>query len=120
MKASTFVLGIIAGSAAAAVTVLYSTPQSGKELRSSVKSASSDLKYKLQDVKVKLADMKHSVKHLANEAKEYIPQTVDGVKESIEKWQMSTASNQVRLEKEILAIQNSLEELEKSIAAQNR
>ena len=32
MKASTFFLGLAAGSVAAAVTVLYSTPQSGNEL----------------------------------------------------------------------------------------
>ncbi len=54
MKASTFFLGVATGSVAAAVTVLYSTPQSGNELRTSVKSASADMKEKFKDVKVKV------------------------------------------------------------------
>ena len=52
MKASTFFLGLATGTVAAAITVLYSTPKSGSELRTTVKSASTDLKEMFNDVKV--------------------------------------------------------------------
>nr|WP_316046158.1 YtxH domain-containing protein [Planococcus glaciei] len=53
MKASTFFIGLATGLAAGAAATLFSTPQSGKELRSSVKTASTDWKEKLSDVKRK-------------------------------------------------------------------
>ena len=59
MKASTFLAGLLAGSVTAAVTVLFSTPQTGSEIRSSVKSASTDMKHKLHDVKGKIAELKN-------------------------------------------------------------
>lgn len=38
MKASTFLLGLATGVLGSAVAVLLTTPQSGKELRSSIKA----------------------------------------------------------------------------------
>ncbi len=120
MKASTFFTGLVAGSVAAAVTVLYSTPQSGSQLRTSVKDASSDMKFLLKDVKVKVDDLKKSISRLTKEAKETVPPTIDGIKGSVEQWQHSTESNRERMEKEIAAIQTALEELERNIATQQR
>jgi gas vesicle protein len=116
MKASTFFIGLAAGSVAAAITVLYSTPQSGSQLRTSVKDASSEMKGLFKDVKVKVDDLKESISHLAKEAKETVPTTIDGIKGSVEQWQQSTESNRERMEKEIAAIQTALEELERNIA----
>lgn len=120
MKASTFLIGLATGSIAAAITVLYSTPQSGSELRTSVKSASTDMKAKFKDVKNKVADLKESVSHLTKEAKLTVPATIDDMKGSIEEWQQLTEPNKARLETEIAAIQTALEELEKTIAAQQK
>jgi gas vesicle protein len=120
MKASTFFIGLATGSIAAAITVLYSTPQSGSQLRTSVKSASNDLKGIFKDLKVKVEDLKESISHLTKEAKETVPTAIDGIKGSVEKWQQSTESNKERMEKEITAIQTALEELEQTIAAQQK
>ena len=120
MKASTFFIGLVAGSVAAAVTVLYSTPQSGSQLRTSVKDASSDMKFLFKDVKVKVDDLKESISHLTKEAKETVPTAIDGIKDSVEEWQQSTESNRERMEKEIAAIQTALEELERNIATQQK
>jgi gas vesicle protein len=120
MKVSTFFLGLAAGSVAAAVTVLFSTPQSGNELRTSVKSASADMKEKFKDVKVRVDRLKESVSHLTKEAKETVPVAIEGIKDSVEKWQQSTEPNKDRLENEIAAIQTALEELEQTIAAQQK
>ncbi|KXH79293.1 YtxH domain-containing protein [Sporosarcina sp. HYO08] len=120
MKASTFFLGLAAGSIAAAVTVLYSTPQSGSELRTTVKNASTDMKDKLKEVNVKFDDLKESISHLTKEAKETIPSAIGGIKDSIGKWQQSTEPNKVSLEQEIEAIQAALEELEQSITVHQK
>ena len=120
MKASTFFTGLAAGSVAAAVTVLYSTPQSGRQLRTSVKSASSDMKEVFKDLKVKVADLKESISHLKKEAQVTVPSAIEGIKDSVEKWQQSTEPNRERMEKEIAAIQTALEELEQTIAAQQK
>jgi gas vesicle protein len=120
MKTSTFLLGVAAGSIAAAVTVLFSTPQSGNELRSSVKNASVDMKEKFKDVKVKIDSLKESVSHLTKEAKETVPAAIEGIKHSVDKWQQATEPNKDRLENEIAAIQKALEELEQTIATQQK
>ena len=83
MKASTFFLGLVAGSVAAAVTVLFSTPQSGNELRKTIKNASTDMKDKFNDVKVCVDDLKESISHLTQETKESIPVAIEGIKGSV-------------------------------------
>lgn len=120
MKASTFFLGIVTGTAAAAITVLYSTPKSGVELRTTVRDYSSDLKEMCSDVKEKIIKLNGSVLKLSKEAKETIPGAVDGLKQSFDKWQQTTEPNKNRLEIELSAIQEALETLEQSIAAQQK
>ena len=116
MKASTFFLGLTTGLVAGAATTLFSTPQSGKELRTSMKTTSSDWKEKLADVKEKIDKLKESVSELTTEAKEQLPETMDELKKSLEKWQQETAPAKEHLQLEILAIQNSMEALEKAIS----
>ena len=57
---------------------------------------------------------------MTKEAKELVPEAVGGIKGSIEQWQLSTENNRLKLEKELSAIQNSLAELEQSIADQQK
>lgn len=120
MKASTFFIGLATGTVAAAITVLYSTPKSGSELRTSVKNASTDLKESFNDVKEKVNKLNGSVANLAKEAKDTVPDAVNGLKQSFEKWQEVTEPNKKRLEKELSAIQDALDSLEKSIIAQQK
>jgi len=120
MKASTFFLGIATGTVAAAITVLYSTPKSGSEIRTTVKDASTDLLEMCDDVKVKIIKLKGSISKLTKEAKETIPEAVDGFKQSFDKWQQTTEPNKNRLEQELSAIQDALESLEQTIAAQQK
>lgn len=120
MRASTFFLGLVAGSVAAAVTVLYSAPQPGVELQKTFKNAATNMKDKFKDVKGCVADLKDSISHLTQEAKEAIPVAIDGIKGSVEQWQQATEPNKQRMEKEIVAIQKALEELEQSLVAQQK
>ena len=60
-------------------------------------------------------NLKESVSHLKKEVKESVPAAVEGIKDSVEKWQQSTEPNKDRLENEIAAIQAALEKLEQTI-----
>jgi gas vesicle protein len=116
MKASTFFVGLVTGVIAGSAAVLFSTPQSGSELRSNVKTVSSDWKEKLSEVKFEISDLKQSIAGLTKEAKTEIPQTIEELKRSVQKWQMETAPMQENLQNEIASIQMAIEELEKSLA----
>jgi gas vesicle protein len=116
MKASTFFIGLVTGVVAGSAAALFSTPQSGSELRSNVKTASSDWKEKLSEVKFQISDLKQSIARLSKEAKTEIPQTIDELKQSVQLWQNQTGPIQENLQNEISSIQMAMEELEKSIA----
>lgn len=116
MKASTFFIGLVTGVVAGSAAALFSTPQSGSELRSNVKTASSDWKDKLSEVKFQISDLKQSIAHLTKEAKTDVPQTIDELKQSVQLWQNQTGPIQENLQNEISSIQMAMEELEKSIA----
>ena len=116
MKASTFFIGLVTGVVAGSAAALFSTPQSGSELRSNVKTASSDWKEKLSEVKFQISDLKQSIARLSKETKTEIPQTIDELKQSVQLWQNQTGPIQENLQNEISSLQLAMEELEKSIA----
>jgi len=116
MKEANFFIGLATGLAAGAAATLFSAPQSGEELRTSVKTASTDWKEKLADVKVQVNQLKESINTLKLEAKAQVPPAVDGMKQSLAKWQEETGPAKEHLQLEILAIQNAIEELQKSIS----
>ena len=116
MKASTFFIGLVTGVVAGSAAALFSTPQSGSELRTNVKTASSDWKDKLSEVKFQISDLKQSIARLTKEAKTEVPQTIDELKQSVQMWQNQTGPIQENLQNEISSIQMAMEELEKSIA----
>ncbi|QFG00114.1 YtxH domain-containing protein [Psychrobacillus glaciei] len=115
MKTTHFLFGITTGVIVGATTVLLSTPQSGGELRSSLKSTSIDMKDKLSDVKSHIQSLKNSISLLSKESKEVVPATIDDLKISIAQWKSETAPIQQQLQSEINSIQQALEELEKTL-----
>ena len=116
MKASRFFLGLATGLAAGAATALFSAPQSGQELRTTMKSSSSEWKEYLNELKEKVNGLKESINHLTEEAKAQLPDAVDGLKASLETWTESTAPAKEHLQLEIMAIQNAIEELQNTIS----
>ena len=116
MKASTFFLGLATGLAAGAATALFSAPQSGQELRTTMKSSSSEWKEYLNELKVKVNGLKESINHLTEEAKSQLPEAVDGLKSSLETWTESTGPAKEHLQLEIMAIQNAIEELQNTLS----
>ncbi|WP_075619900.1 YtxH domain-containing protein [Paenisporosarcina indica] len=120
MKASTFFVGLVTGVIAGSAAVLFSTPQSGSDLRSNVKTVSTDWKEKLSEVKFQISDLKQSIAGLSKEAKTEIPQTIEELKESVQAWQSESAPIQENLQNEIASILMAMEELEKSLVKQSK
>ncbi|HLR10330.1 MAG TPA: hypothetical protein VK120_03010 [Sporosarcina sp.] len=115
MKASTFFVGLATGAIAAAVTVLYSTPKSGSDMRSTVKT---DWQEAVQDLSRQLNKLKGSFAKFADEAEEHVPDAVDYVKDSFEHLQDVPKATRKKLERELADIQKSLAKLEQSIVTE--
>lgn len=117
MKTSTFLLGLTTGAVAAAVTVLYSTPKSGSELRHSVKTSSANWNEKLYALKEKISSLKGS---LTNLSQEQLPVAVDYVRKSVNQLKETADPTKKRFEEELIAIQESLDRLEQSILSNSK
>lgn len=118
MKGSTLLRGILLGSVTAAVTVLLTTPQSGDQLRRNVRRKMDTFELTMDDLKQKVEEVKFSIQHLTNEAKATLPQTIEGLKQSILGFQRETEPNRTKLTSEIESIQRSLDQLEEQLAKQ--
>ncbi len=116
-RTSAFFVGILTGTVAAATAVVFTTPQSGAHLRRAVQETAQDFKMKMEDVSVRLLEVKVAMQHLTDEAKTVLPETFESLKQSVDKWQNDTSSNQERLETELASIQEALEDLEHQLAA---
>lgn len=117
MKASTFFLGLTTGAIAGAVTVLYSTPKSGSEIRSTV---SADWKENFQELKTKINQLKGSVAYLSKEATNQIPDAVDYVKQSVGTLKSVKSPANEKLQKELESIQETLNQLEYTILSNQK
>lgn len=117
MKTSTFLLGLTTGAIAAAVTVLYSTPKSGSELRHSVKTSSANWNEKLAALRNKMSSLRGS---LSNLSQEQLPVAVDYVKKSVNQLKETADPSKKRFEEELVAIQESLDRLEESILTNSK
>ena len=120
MKISQLFYGIAIGALTGASAVLLSTPKSGNDLRSSIKTTSSVYKEKLLDAKSHLKELNASISDLTKEIKEVIPSTVNEMKTSVQQFQRETAPLQQNLQAEILSIQTAIESLEQKLPKKNQ
>lgn len=116
MKAKPFLIGLTAGIVGGTIAVLFSTPQSGQQFRSNLKTNTDSTKEKLQDVKLQVNNVKQSVNTLTNEAKNNIPQIINDLKQSINTFSKEIEPTKNNLQQEIEALQNSISVIEKNIA----
>lgn len=116
MKAKPFLIGLTAGIVGGTVAVIFSTPQSGQQLRSNLRLNADCTKEKLQDVKLQASNVKHSMNTFTNEAKNNIPQIINDLKQSINSFSIEIEPTKINLQQEIEALQNSISEIEQNIA----
>lgn len=116
MKAKPFLIGLATGIIGGTVAVLFSTPQSGQQLRSTLKQNADQTKGMLLDVKQQVGTVKYSVNTLTNEVKNNIPQIINDLKQTITTFTEEIEPNKNNLQQELDALQNSISEIEKNIA----
>ncbi|MGX1265040.1 gas vesicle protein [Rossellomorea marisflavi] len=115
MKVKSLMYGLIVGGIVAGAGSLLSAPSSGKELRGKLKDKQNDWKLTLEDLKERANELKASIGTLSQESKETVLQLSKDLQASIKEWQISTAPNNERLQKEIETVRQTIEDLEKSI-----
>ncbi len=116
MKAKPFLIGLTTGIVGGAIAVLFSTPQSGQQLRANLRANAEITKDKLFDVKQQVDTVKQSVSSLTNEVKNNIPQIINDLKQTISTFTEEIEPSKNNLQQEIEALQNSINEIEKNVA----
>lgn len=116
LKTSTFLLGIGAGIIGGATAILFTTPQSGEQLRNNLARNGNIAKEKLSEVKNQAIEVKQSFTTFKNEAKNNIPQIVSEFKEIIVNFKEEIEPETVILKQEIENLQKSIAEIEKNFS----
>jgi gas vesicle protein len=120
MKAKSLTYGLIIGGVIGSISSLLSTPSSGRELRSQIKSKKEDWSQVFEEMKVHLGELKDSISTLSQEGKETVQQISKDLQASVKQWQASTEPNNQKLQQEIQLIQSKIEELETSLTNNNK
>lgn len=116
MKAKPFLFGLGAGIIGGTIAVLFSTPQSGQQLRANLRSNAESTKDKLLDVKQQAGTVKQSVHSLSSEIQNNIPLIINDLKQTITTFTEEIEPSKNNLQQEIEALQNSISEIEKNVA----
>lgn len=101
MNVKSLLFGLSTGIVAGAVTVLFTTPQSGNQLKLALterKETTLDVKNEFQQ---RIQTIKDSIETIKNEIKETVPSVVEDLKESVTTFQEETASSQVKIQDHI-------------------
>ena len=115
MKASTFLFGLTTGLLGSAAAVLLTTPQSGKELRSTLKTGKNIVNEQVKDLSHHVTNIKNSINNIKSEVKVAVPAVLEDTKSSISVWQEETAPIQQHLQQEISSLQSSVEQIQQQI-----
>ena len=115
MKVSHFLLGAVTGAAIGAATVLINTPNSGEQLRNSLKQSANNLKHQLSDVKKESGNVRHSITLLSIELKNNIPVIINDFRNSLSHFQKEIEPNVIQLKTEIEHLSDSMAEIEKNL-----
>jgi len=116
MKVKNLVAGVATGIVGGLAIATLIAPQSGHDLRSSIKSNTTNFKNKIADVGAEANNVKASIATLTSVAKNNIPQIVNDLKETIQRFQKEIEPNTNHLQQEIGSLQQSISEIEKNIS----
>ena len=119
MKAKPFLLGLTAGIVGGITTILFTTPQPGKQVRLNIVDNSKKAKSDLSMVKDQAIQVKQSVSTLKNEAKNNIPKIINELKTSISNFKEEVEPQSEKLKQELEGLQQSIVEIEKNLSEFN-
>lgn len=115
MKATSFLIGFLVGGVAASISTLLTTPKSGEETRISLKETKDVWLKQLIEVKDNLKELKEAVATTSTEGIRTIKSFISDLKMAVSQWQDEIQPHQKELQKELAAIELSIQELESEI-----
>ncbi|SDX46957.1 MULTISPECIES: YtxH domain-containing protein [Salimicrobium] len=119
VRVKPFVMGIVSGSAAGALYVLFSTPSSGQEFRSNAVSKSKELNSLLRRSGQDGKQFKDQVTETSKDTLSLIRHLSEDISSSVEGWKQTIAPHQKEIQKYLEQIEENLADLEEK-AKQHR
>lgn len=111
-------LGLVTGGAVAGIATLLSAPNSGPETRLKLLERKNILAEELSELKQNLGLLKSSISTASIEGKEGIREFITDVRLALQNWKIETTQNKQNLSKELQEIEQTIEELEKTLTSQ--
>ncbi|MCC3355423.1 YtxH domain-containing protein [Bacillus sp. REN16] len=107
--------GVLIGSIIGGVSVLLSTPSSGKEFRNNLKNNQKHIKDSLSQVIYEGKSLTDQVSKSTKQAVTTITEVSGELKHSFNHWKKEIEDNQKNIQKELSEIESALENLEKTL-----
>lgn len=117
MNGKSLLVGFLAGGAIASIATFLTAPASGKETRSKLAENKNIALSELRELKKSLMQIKESTSAASIEGKKAIGHFIEDVKLAVNKWQVETSPIKEELTKELKALEQTIEELEKSLSS---
>lgn len=114
MNIKSSLLGLAVGIVGGATAMLLSTPQSGKDVRQSLKSTKDASQEVGNELQQRFSSIKDAVNMIKSEIQTTVPTVISDVKTSVQIFQQDTAPIQNRLKGNIEAASQSANELGQS------
>ncbi|AKN54662.1 YtxH domain-containing protein [Weizmannia coagulans] len=115
MNKSSLFYGLLVGATAGAVSVLFTTPASGKRIREAIKNNSGDFIESAKRIAENVKDLKASVEDFSIEGKKVATNVMEEIQHCIEEWQKSIEPNKDALQNEIKEIRKTIENMEQQM-----
>ena len=116
MNTKSLFVGFISGFTIAGISVLLSTPSSGKEIRYRLKLSKEETTALLQDVKKSVVQLKEDIGTATTVSKTQIQDFVKGVKEALEDWKKDSKMHTTAIQVQIEDVETAIQELESAIS----
>ena len=115
MKVTSFLAGFLVGGVAASISTLLTTPKSGEETRISLKETKDVWLKQLVEVKNNLKELQELLATTSTEGIGTVKSFISDLKIAVSHWQKEIQPHQKELQKELEAIELSMQELESEI-----
>ncbi|WP_449620515.1 YtxH domain-containing protein [Robertmurraya sp. Marseille-Q9965] len=115
MNGKSILTGFIIGGIAAGIATILTAPTSGKETRKYLSENKDTWIEQLSQIKLDLGEITKSITILSTEGREGLTSFIRDVKTLIEGWKADIKPHQEQLKSEIDVIQDTIQELERTL-----
>lgn len=119
MKTKPLLIGFISGFTVAGISVLLSTPSSGKELRGKLQDSKEEAMTMLQNMKESITQLKVEAASATAIGKSQITYFMNEMKDLISDWQKDASMHTNNIQMQINDVETAIQELEAAISPIN-